>query len=598
MEIVSLVFCGHVDHGKSTVVGRLLAECGALPDGKLEQVRAECEANSKPFEYAFLTDALEDERSQGITIDSARIFFKGKKRNYLIIDAPGHIEFVKNMVSGASACDGAFLVIAADEGVRENSQRHAYLLSVLGIEDVTVLVNKMDLAGYKKSKYEKIKESFSNFLKSIGIENGRFIPLSGFEGDNVVFHSSKMKWYKGPTLLNVMESLKKRPKPVTFPFRMPVQDVYKFTKFGDKRRVIAGRVLSGEIEEGEEVIFMPSRKKGKIKKIEVFNEPRKNKIKAGDSAALTLEDETYIRRGEVMLRYSDSSICVSPIVKANIFWMGKEPFCLAKEYVVKIGTQRKTARAIRFDKVMDTAALKIMKDRDFVGEYEAAEVLLEFESEIAFDTYNFIPENGRFVIIDDYAIKGGGIIKEVAAGEDTDIVDKVIKRNYHWIMSSISGERRAFSYGHKPLLVVISGKKESGRKRLAMQLEEKLFADGKKVYFLGMGNIVYGINADIAGKSFAGKEHIRRLTEVSNILLDAGHILIVTALELGKKDFSIIERALSKYDMKTIWLGNRRETDYNYGIFIGKKSGNIFEKAWEYITSEMPGSRPGTGIRE
>ena len=213
---MNIVIVGHVDHGKSTVIGRLLADTDSLPQGKLEQVREMCRRNSKPFEYAFLLDALKDERSQGITIDAARCFFKTAKRDYLIIDAPGHIEFLKNMITGASRAEAALLVIDANEGVRENSRRHGYMLKMLGIKQVAVLVNKMDLAGYSEEVFKSIEAEYRIFLEEIGIQAKSFIPVSAMQGDNIASQSSNMTWYTGRTVLEELDALMKRNrKPTT-----------------------------------------------------------------------------------------------------------------------------------------------------------------------------------------------------------------------------------------------------------------------------------------------------------------------------------------------------------------------------------------------
>ncbi len=244
-ELLSIVTVGHVDHGKSTVIGRLLADANALPEGKLEMIRENCRRNSKPFEYAFLLDALKNEQAQGITIDTARCFFKSDKRNYIIIDAPGHIEFLKNMVTGASRAEAALLVIDASRGVEENTRRHGYFLSMLGIRQVAVLVNKMDLVGYSERVFTDIRSEYVEFLKKIKIHPESFIPVSGMEGDNVAIRSERMPWYSGPTVLEQMDAFRTVPEPERMPMRLPVQGVYKFTENNDSRRIIAGTMASG-----------------------------------------------------------------------------------------------------------------------------------------------------------------------------------------------------------------------------------------------------------------------------------------------------------------------------------------------------------------
>src|SRR5215210_6217349 len=215
---MNIVIVGHVDHGKSTVVGRLLADTHSLPEGKLEQVRAQCELNSKPFEYAFLLDALKDEQAQGITIDAARVFFKSRQREYLILDAPGHIEFLKNMITGAARAEAALLIIDAAEGVQESSRRHGYMMSLLGIRQLAVLVNKMDLVGWDAGVFEAIVKDYGAFLNQVGIQPACFLPVSARGGDNIAEPSANVPWHQGPTVLQALDAFRSDPLPVERPF--------------------------------------------------------------------------------------------------------------------------------------------------------------------------------------------------------------------------------------------------------------------------------------------------------------------------------------------------------------------------------------------
>ncbi|MBW2982265.1 GTP-binding protein [Candidatus Woesearchaeota archaeon] len=225
-EQMNIVIVGHVDHGKSTIIGRLLADTNSLPEGKLDQVKEYCKNNSKPFEYAFLLDSLKDEQKQGITIDIARCSFKTQKRNYMILDAPGHIEFLKNMISGAARAGAALLVIDAKEGVKENSKRHGYMLSMLGIKQVFVCINKMDLVDYDKAVFNKVREEYSEFLNQININPKEFIPVSAINGDNIAVSSKNLNWFEGSTILSALDSFEKEKSLENMPFRMPVQDIY------------------------------------------------------------------------------------------------------------------------------------------------------------------------------------------------------------------------------------------------------------------------------------------------------------------------------------------------------------------------------------
>ena len=277
---MNIVIVGHVDHGKSTIIGRMLADTGSLPKGKLEQIKEKCRVNSKPFEYAFLLDALRDEQSQGITIDAARVFFKTQKRDYIIIDAPGHIEFLKNMITGASFAETALLVIDAKEGVKENSIRHGYMLSMLGIKQVVILINKMDLVNYDESVYNKIKEEYTIFLDEIDIIPKTFIPVSGMKGDNIISHTKQISWYNGSTVLEILDEFIAEPSKSAKPLRMPIQDIYKFTNLGDSRRILAGMIETGTLNVGDEITFYPSGKSTKVKSIEGFNQAQRKCVEA------------------------------------------------------------------------------------------------------------------------------------------------------------------------------------------------------------------------------------------------------------------------------------------------------------------------------
>ena len=305
-EQMNIVIVGHVDHGKSTVIGRLLADTGSLPQGKLESIKEYCRKNAKPFEYAFLLDALKDEQAQGITIDTARCFFKTDQRDYIIIDAPGHIEFLKNMVTGASRAEAALLVIDAKEGIQENSKRHGHMAAMLGISQLVVLVNKMDLVDYDQQLFENIKTEFTAFLAKVNITPITFIPISAFYGDNIATRSGQAPWYDGPTVLEQLDAFGKKRDQAKLPFRMPVQDIYKFTAAGDDRRIVAGTILTGSITVGDEVLFLPSHKRSFIDNIEGFNVAPRQTAVADAAVGFTLTTQIYITPGELMVKAADA----------------------------------------------------------------------------------------------------------------------------------------------------------------------------------------------------------------------------------------------------------------------------------------------------
>ena len=358
-EQMNIVIVGHVDHGKSTVIGRLYADTGSLPEGKLEFVKEYCKKNSRPFEYAFLLDALKDEQAQGITIDTSRSFFKTEKRDYIIIDAPGHIEFLKNMVTGASRAEAALLVIDAKEGIQENSKRHGHIVSMLGIKQVVVLVNKMDLVDYDEEVFRNICLEFKEFLHKIHIEPINFIPISAFYGDNIVEKSPNALWYNSSTVLEQLDELANKKEHRQLPLRLPVQDIYKFTDQGDDRRIVAGTIVSGSIDTGDEVVFLPSGKRSAIASIERFHVSNRDTASAGEAIGVTLQTQIYIKPGEVMVKATEKQSLISSRFKANLFWVGKNPLVKNKLYKLKIGTIKIGVKLMEIVNIIDAAELHI-----------------------------------------------------------------------------------------------------------------------------------------------------------------------------------------------------------------------------------------------
>jgi bifunctional enzyme CysN/CysC len=558
---MNIVIVGHVDHGKSTVIGRLLADTHSLPDGKLEQVRAQCELNSKPFEYAFLLDALKDEQAQGITIDAARVFFKSRQRPYLILDAPGHIEFLKNMITGASRAEAALLVIDAAEGVQENSRRHGYMVSLLGLRQLAVVVNKMDLVNWDRAVFDRIVAEYGAFLDQVGIQPSAFIPVSGRGGDNIADRSANLPWYTGPTVLDALDAFHTEPAPVERAFRMAVQDVYKFTKQGDDRRIVAGTIDSGAVAVGDTVVFYPSGKKSRVKTIEAFNRPAQSRASAGTAVGFTLQEQIYITRGELAALEREPRPQVTTRLRVSLFWLGKDPLVKRKEYLLKLGTARVTMRVEEVLRVMDASTLDATEQSAAVQRHDVAECVLKLDRAIACDLAEDVASTSRFVIVDDYEIRGGGIVREALSDRQAAVRDRVMLRNYKWEPSIIQAERRAEKYNQKAALILVTGEHEHDRKGVAKALEGRLFDDGKVVYFLGIGNVLYGVDADIERKQENRLEHMRRLAEVANLMLDAGIILVVAAAELTQDDLEVIKTAVQPDWIETIWAGDSITTD-------------------------------------
>ncbi|MDR3210895.1 MAG: 50S ribosome-binding GTPase [Planctomycetota bacterium] len=408
-ERLKLVVTGHVDHGKSTVIGRLLHDTGFLPAGALEKAQRIAHETGKPFEFAYLLDAFEEEQKQGITIDTTRLNFATPKRGYVIIDAPGHQEFLKNMISGAADAEAALLVVDASRGVEEQSRRHAYLLSLLGIRQIGVVVNKMDLVAYGEAVFRQVETTMADFLASLGLVAKSYIPLSGLLGENILEPSSQLPWYSGPTLLTLLDSFSLAEGTEAQPLRLPLQDIYKF----DDRRILAGRIASGTLRVGDTVRISPGGRETRSVSLEEWGgEGDKSEATSGESVGITLADEFFHQRGEVISHPATPPL-VSTTFRANLFWMGRTPLRPGKKYILKIATRRVECEVSELGRVIDASSLTVMELPQEVRMNGVAEVAITTGEAIALDLFSVNHITGRFVLVDGYDVVGGGIVSLV-----------------------------------------------------------------------------------------------------------------------------------------------------------------------------------------
>ncbi|MCB2306903.1 50S ribosome-binding GTPase [Clostridium estertheticum] len=422
-EQLRIVAVGHVDHGKSTVIGRLLYDTKSLPEGAIEKVKRIAKETGKPFEYAYLLDAFEEEQKQGITIDTTSLQFHTDKRDYVIIDAPGHIEFLKNMITGAASAEAALLIIDAKEGIQEQSKRHGYILSLLGIKQVCVVVNKMDLIDYSQEKFNVIKNEMNAFLKRLNVHPMSYIPISAFYGENLTSKSEKLSWYKGETVLESLDLFTQEEGLEAKPLRFPIQDVYKF----DNRRIIAGRIESGTLKVGDEILISPSNRTTKVKSIEAFVEKdRVSTVSAGMSVGITFEDEFFNKRGEI-ISHIDNAPVITDLFTTNIFWMGKNSLVKGRKYKIKLVTQEVECEIVAFNKVIDASTIGTYENATEAKTNDVAEVTIRTKEKICFDKFADNQNTGRFVIVDGYDVCGGGIISGVA--ESTSVIETTFSKD-------------------------------------------------------------------------------------------------------------------------------------------------------------------------
>jgi bifunctional enzyme CysN/CysC len=522
---------GHVDHGKSTLVGRLLHDTGSLPEGKFEQIQAVCKRRGMPFEWAFLMDALQAERDQNITIDVSQIWFRSETRSYVIIDAPGHKEFLKNMVTGAASAGAALLLIAANEGVQEQSKRHAYLLSMLGVDQVIVLINKMDLVDYSESVFREIEKEYRAFLEKLGVRPIVFIPISARDGLNLVGPAGgPASWYSGPTLMRALDRLPVPSAEADGPLRFAVQDIYRF----DERRIVAGRVESGTMRVGDHIVFSPNNKTSSVASIERWNAPLKDSASAGESVGLILSEPIFVERGHIASHDTEAPIETKRF-RARIFWMGDKPFAIGKRYNVKLLTQEIECQLVSVDRVIDATSLDTFSGvRLSVVKNEVAEVTIQTRSPLVMDNHDKIDTTGRFVVVDERDVAGGGII----FGGTYVQRERIQSTNLFWSEGRIDQRIRIERNGHRGMVIWLTGLSGSGKSTLARGLETNLFNRHMQVYVLDGDNVRHGLNSNLGFTPQDRVENIRRVAEVAKLMADAGLVVITSLISPYRLDRS------------------------------------------------------------
>jgi phosphoadenylyl-sulfate reductase (thioredoxin) len=433
--LVRIVIVGHVDHGKSTLIGRLLSETGSLPDGKLDELKAVSRRRGMPFEWSFLLDALQTERDQGITIDTTQIRFRTPSREFVLIDAPGHAEFLRNMVTGASQADAALLLVDAAEGVREQTLRHAYLLHLLGIRQVVAVINKMDRVGYNDGRFREIEAEITAHLADLGLKPAAVIPISARHGDGVVERTAAIGWYSGPTVIEALDRFAPGRPATALPLRLPVQAVYRF----DDRRIVAGRIQSGFIAVGDEIAVAPSGRRAVVRSIEAWpgGGDRPRRADAGQSVGITLDRELFIARGD-MIAHAEHQAPSGLRLKARIFWLHDTPLAAGASVSVRLGSAETRGAIAKIGNVLDPGDQSASNRDDASGRSRPSEpvigpaeggtrwtghggqkhlsqnhigdVEIALANPVAADPYEANPRTGRIVLDIGGTIAGGGLV--------------------------------------------------------------------------------------------------------------------------------------------------------------------------------------------
>lgn len=520
--LIRLVVVGHVDHGKSTLIGRLLHDTGSLPDGKAEEVQRVSERRGMPIEWSFVLDAFQAERDQAVTIDSTQIWFRTPGRQYVIIDAPGHREFLRNMISGAALADAALLVVDARDGVREQTRRHAHLLKLLGLGQVIVVVNKMDLVDWDRGRFAELHASIDAELRRIGVLPRAIVPIAARSGANLASPAEAAPWWQGGTLLEELERLRPPSPPTDLPLRLPVQDVYRI----GERRIVAGRVDSGILRVGDRVVISPSNVPATVASIEAFGaDIPPVEGRAGQSIGFTLEEDVFIDRGD-MISHEDGAPVLSPVFRANLFWLAEKPLTVGDRLTLKLGRLRVPVIAQAIENALDADSYASVR-AEVIERDHAGSVIFRAQGLMALDAFGAHTTTARFVLVDRTETVGAGTVSlEGYPDQRPTMVRRAT--NLTAVDHMMTPEARALRNGHRGAVIWLTGLSGSGKSTIAMAVEQHLFRAGVNVYVLDGDNVRHGLNADLGFGPADRTENIRRVGEVAALFADAG-LVVVTA---------------------------------------------------------------------
>jgi bifunctional enzyme CysN/CysC len=504
---------GHVDHGKSTLIGRLMYDTGSLADGKAEEILASSKRRGLAVEWSFAVDAAQEERDQAITIETTRVWLHYGGRRIVIIDTPGHREFIKNMMSGAADADAGILVIDALEGIADQTYRHAYLLGLLDVPEIVVAVNKIDAVADPQQCFAQISRDIRAVLETTGKPLRAIVPVSARDGDNVVFPSERTPWYTGPTLIDVLVSLHPAAPVAGRPLRFDVADVYRFS---DEERVAVGNVIAGSLAAGERVRIAPSGATTRVRAIKRWPDDPSPAL-AGEAVGLTFEDPVFLDRGDVLTRADQPPVAATSSFDGVFFWLSAQPPRVGETLPLKVGRAEVAVTIAGIDETIDLGILdRVTPDES--ARHAAFALRLRAARTVAAQA------GARCVLLRNGEVVGGGKLSRVEAASAHPADNLVLQGHL------ISGEARAQRNGYGGLVAWLTGLPGSGKSTIAMAAERELFARGYFVYVLDGDNVRSGLNRDLGFSREHRHENIRRVGEVAALFADAGAIVIVSTI--------------------------------------------------------------------
>ncbi|MDO8455063.1 MAG: sulfate adenylyltransferase subunit CysN, partial [Sulfurimonas sp.] len=527
-SLLKFMTCGSVDDGKSTLIGRLLYDSNNIFSDQIESlelISKKYGTQKENIDFALLVDGLQSEREQGITIDVAYRYFNTSKRKFILADTPGHEQYTRNMATAASNTDVAIILIDATKGVSLQTKRHSYITTLFGIKNLIVAINKMDLISYSEEVFHQIKEDFKSALNTLKTPHAEiaFIPVCATDGDNIVTKSQNTPWYKEHTLLDILEEIKITDS-ANNSLRFPIQYINRPNK---DFRGYMGTLINGTLHVEDKIKILPSNKTTTIKEIITY-EGKLKSASSGDAITLTLHDEIDINRGDMIVLSDDNSISLSDRFEAMIVWMDEENLTLNKNYQLNIYTQSVNAKITNIEFIKDMKTLQNFKE-DFLKLNDIAKCTLQTDKKIAIDKFENIKETGSFIFIDKITNKtsAAGVVIEVQKSKNENIF-----LHHH----TITKELRTKNLAQKPMIIWFTGLSASGKSTLANELEKALYMQGFKTYLLDGDNLRNTLNSDLGFSQKEREENIRRVAHLSQIMLDAGLIVITAFISPFAKD--------------------------------------------------------------
>lgn len=585
------VVVGHVDHGKSSLIGRLLHEAGALADGKFEELQAASDKRGMALEWSFALDALQAERDQAVTIDSTQVRFFGPDREYVVVDAPGHREFVRNMLTGAAQAHAAILVVAADDGIADQTRRHASLLPLIGLSNVLVAVTKMDLVGFSKERFEAVSKDARALLTRFGLNVCNVVPLSIRSGDGFTAARRGPDWYQGPALLDALDLLPETPSVFEAPPRLVIQGVQRV---GDTR-ILTGRVATGRFAVGDEVLFSPSDRAAKIAAFATWpegNPPRA--VEAGQSVGIVLDRPLFVERGEVMSSAGGSAPKLTAIFGARLVWFSPKPLVPGAQLTLRLGTTEAPATVSRIGRVIDPDG-EMHADPNQVVNGEIAEIVLRTTKLLAVDDHLDVKATGRFVLFEQGIAAAAGTIAMTDFPDQRPSLSARGASNTKAVAHHVDAGARAARHGHRGAVFWLTGLSGAGKSTLAMAAERSLFARGFETFVLDGDNLRAGLTSDLGFSPADRSENLRRVGEVAALFGSAGMVTITSLISPYAADRERARRAATRvgvpfyeiYVAADIAVCEARDPK---GLYARARSGDVAQFTGISAPYETPGA--------